>query len=95
MRPLPLTVKPLTMAAAERASAQQSSTSSTGAPSHLAICAVLPASLAPSRPSNRPMTPSTTATSASAVARWNAATFWPWSIIQPSRLMDGRPVAAS
>lgn len=53
---------------------EASRTSSTGAPSHLASCAVDPASVAPSRPSNRPITPSTTATSASAVCRRYAAT---------------------
>ena len=81
-------------AAAERASADASITSTTGAPSHLASCAVEPASVEPSRPSNSPMTPSTTATSAQATARWNAPSTCSRLSIQVSRLMEGRPVAA-
>src|SRR5579884_3568101 len=57
-------------------------------PSSFAVSAVLPRSLAPSLPSNSPIIPSTTATSASAVARANVRRF-----VSASRIRDGRPLA--
>jgi hypothetical protein len=57
--------KPWTTAAMLRDDAPASTTSSTGAASHFAICAVDPSSLVPSTPSKHPIIPSITATSAS------------------------------
>lgn len=57
-------------------------------------CAVLPSSESPLSPSKSPITPSTTATSASAVWRWNDCATCSRLSSQPSRLMDGRPVAS-
>mmetsp|Transcript_10597 Transcript_10597/g.37608 ORF Transcript_10597/g.37608 Transcript_10597/m.37608 type:complete len:282 (-) Transcript_10597:247-1092(-) len=94
---------PLSCAAADLAMAEQSSTRMTGAPSHLAISAVLPASVQPSFPSYRPMQPSTRATMGSSpvspsylarAAHWKASTHWsrpPRS--HPSRLTQGLRVA--
>ena len=83
------------MAAAERAMALPSITSSTGACSSLASSAVLPVSLTGELPSNRPMTPSMIETSASAAARRNTCRQTAGPSIQPSRLRDGRPVTAA
>src|SRR3989454_4106736 len=58
--------KPRATAAALREWLLASITRTTGDPNHLAICAVDPSSLVPSTPSKHPMTPSTSARSASA-----------------------------
>mmetsp|Transcript_16744 Transcript_16744/g.52971 ORF Transcript_16744/g.52971 Transcript_16744/m.52971 type:complete len:218 (+) Transcript_16744:2-655(+) len=88
---------PCTIAAAERDRHHASRTSKTGARSHLAICAVEPSSLQPSRPSCSPMQPSTMAMSAwlRVHAAWKAARQPRSPSIQPSRLIDGTPHAAS
>ena len=85
--------KPRTTAAALRAWAQASSTSTTGAPSHFATCAVDPSSLVGSKPSKQPMTPSTTTTSAPVACPATHASTRSRPHIQPSRLYDGRPLA--
>ena len=72
----------------------QSSTRITGAPSHFAISPVLPRS-SPSTPSKSPSAPSTIATSASMDARRTLPRLYSLESIHPSRLYDGRPVAAS
>ena len=63
--------------------------------SQLHTWAVEPSSVLPSRPSNRPMTPSTMATSQPTVWRAKPARVCSWVSIQPSRLQAGLPVAAS
>ena len=86
---------PLRSAATDRADcAAQSTTRRTGAPSHLAICPALPRSSS-SSPSKRVSPPSTTATSASAARRETHARLYSRLNIHPSRLNEGRPVAAS
>ena len=85
--------KPCTVAAMLRAESQQSMTSTTGASSHLATCAVLPSSVRPSVPSNRPPAPSTTATSASSQPRRYARARPARPRIQGSRLYVARPQA--
>mmetsp|Transcript_16379 Transcript_16379/g.51480 ORF Transcript_16379/g.51480 Transcript_16379/m.51480 type:complete len:333 (+) Transcript_16379:886-1884(+) len=86
---------PWMMAAALRARAQQSTTRMTGAPSHLAICAVLPSSDVPSRPSKRPIEPSMMAMSASSPRRATRSLTLSSSSIHPSMLVELLPVAAS
>jgi hypothetical protein len=84
---------PRAIAAIVRAIPDASMTSSTGASSHFAISAVEPASPAGDTPSNTPITPSITATSAPAAARVKVARTASCPIIQPSRLWHAAPVA--
>ena len=87
--------EPLSTAAADRAEcAAQSRTSRTGAPRVLATCAALPRS-SPSGPSNSVSPPSTTAMSAESATRATRVRLYSRESIQPSRVYDGRPVAAS
>src|SRR5262245_52694502 len=83
------------MAAALLAIGCASTTRMTGRSSHLASSAVLPGSDLPSKPSNKPFTPSTTASSFSSIARPNRYSFASRGNIQPSRLCDGTPAAIS
>src|SRR2546427_1388115 len=87
--------KPRTTAAALRADAQASTTTTAGAPSPVATAAVEPAALLPSMPSKHRITPSTTARCASWDWRATQARTASRPHIQPSRLCDGRPVASA
>ena len=81
------------MAAALLAIGCASTTRMTGRSSHLAISAVLPVSDLPSKPSNKPITPSTIARSFPSLARTKRPWFASRGNIQPSRLCDGTPAA--
>lgn len=86
--------KPLTMAAALRVRDRASTTSITGSPRSLAMCAVEPRSPSPEKPSYRPRTPSTTHKSASLDAYPTRFLIVPSSMRNESRFLAGRPVAA-
>jgi len=77
---------PCTIAATDRATADASTTRTTGRPRSFDISAVDPTSVVASRPSKSPITPSTIARSASAHARANVARLAFGSSIQPSRV---------
>ena len=79
-------VNPLTRAAMLRPIPWTFTTRRTGASSQRAISAVLPSSVAGSAPSKSPITPSTRAQSAFAVARSKRPRTWSFPAIQPSRL---------
>ena len=81
---------PLITAATERAMALQSTTSSTPASSHFAICAVDPSSLIPSLPSYSPITPSTIATSHVSACFATTLATAPALIMYPSRFSLSR-----
>jgi len=85
---------PDTRAATDRPCAEASTTSTTGAPSSPATCAVDPSAVAP-RPSNSPMTPSMTAMSAPAAPRENSGAIVPAPHSTGSRFRAGRPVASA
>ncbi len=87
-------LNPRTTAAALFARLRALTTRMTGAPSILAISAVLPVSPVAVSPSYRPRTPSTTAMSASAVDHPNRLFNASGSSMNESRFRDGRPVAA-
>jgi len=84
--------KPLTVAAKLRAVPCALTTSSTGAPSHAAISAVLPSNVLGDAPSKSPITPSIKATSASAVARAKSSATYGREVIQPSVPRCHQPV---
>ena len=87
--------KPCTSAATERDCEEPSTTSTTGARSSLATCAVEASSPRPEAPSNRPMTPSTTATSAPAAPCRNSGAIRSGPHMKASRLRPGRPAASA
>ncbi len=95
--------KPCKRAAAEAAIPPASTTSTIGAPSSRATCAV-EAKVPPSRtepsdaPSNKPITPSMTAMSAGTGVRApcaNIGATWSSPTSQGSRLRPGRPAASA
>jgi len=87
--------KPWTIAAAERAIAEPSTTSTTGARSSFATCAVEASSPRPVAPSNSPITPSITATSASAAPWRKSGAISSAPARNASRLRPGRPDASA
>ena len=91
---------PCTVAAIDRAAPAAVTTSTTGARSSRATCAVLARSPRPVTPSNRPMTPSITLMSAdpapTALAPCrNSGAIKSSPVSHGSRLRPGRPVAAA
>jgi hypothetical protein len=90
--------KPCKRAAADELTPAASTTSTIGAPSSRATCAVDAKSPRPDAPSNRPITPSMTATSAGTgvAAPWlNIGTIWSSPTSHGSRLRPGRPAASA
>ncbi len=87
--------KPCTSAATDRDCEEASTTSTTGARSSFATCAVDASSPRPAAPSYRPITPSTTATSAPAAPCANSGATSSGPLIQASRLRPGRPAASA
>ncbi len=86
---------PCTIAATERAIAAASTTSTIGARSSLATCAVEASSPRPEAPSKSPMTPSTIATSAPALPWRNSGAISSGPLRNASRLRPGRPLASA
>ncbi len=85
--------KPCTSAATDRDCEEASTTSTTGARSSFDTCAVDASSPRPDAPSNSPITPSTTATSAPAAPCRKSGAIRSGPHMKASRLRPGRPAA--